>query len=63
MLLHSKAIGVIRNLLSSHDLDLRFHEPDIRSRVACLYLPLLDVVLGALPHLYDPQDNRLVDII
>ncbi|ELU18915.1 hypothetical protein CAPTEDRAFT_161690 [Capitella teleta] len=53
--LHNKAINCVRNLMSSHDMDPRFKDTDTRSRVACLYLPLLRIVMDALSQLYDPN--------
>lgn len=41
--------------MSSHDADVRYKAPDVRSRVACLYLPLIGIVAEALPQLYDPN--------
>ncbi len=51
---HYRAINVIRHLLTSHDSDLRFQDVDVKSRVASLYLPLVGIVMDALPQLYDP---------
>ena len=56
--LHFKAINLIRNLLASHDADPRYKDPDIKARVATLYLPLIDIVLRALPQLYDPDIEK-----
>lgn len=53
--LHGKAINVVRNLLASHDMDERFQDPDVKGRVATLYLPLLSIVMDALPQLHDPN--------
>lgn len=44
----------MKNLLSSHDADPRYQKSDVRARVAALYLPLIGVILDALPQLYDP---------
>ncbi|CAJ0919907.1 unnamed protein product, partial [Mesorhabditis belari] len=56
--LHAKAIGVVRNLLAAHEADSRLSEPTIRSRIATLYLPLIDIILDALPQLHDPYAGR-----
>jgi hypothetical protein len=56
--LHFKAINLIRNLLASHDADPRYKDRDVKARVATLYLPLMDVVLRALPQLYDPDIEK-----
>lgn len=49
--LHRQAIDMVCNLLASHDADDRFTDPDCRMRVASLYIPLLTVVMEALPQL------------
>ncbi|XP_072019097.1 dedicator of cytokinesis protein 7-like isoform X1 [Amphiura filiformis] len=49
--LHRQAIDMVCNLLASHDADERFTDPDCRMRVASLYVPLLSVVMDALPQL------------
>ncbi|CAN8028779.1 unnamed protein product, partial [Ixodes persulcatus] len=52
--LQGKAVNAVRNLLTSHDWDPRFTDLDaVRPRVATLYLPLVAVVVDALPCLYD----------
>ncbi|VDM49940.1 unnamed protein product [Toxocara canis] len=53
-LLHSRAVGLIRNLLSSHEADSRLLDTGVKSRVASLYLPLVGIVLDASSQLYDP---------
>ncbi|CAD7079957.1 unnamed protein product [Hermetia illucens] len=50
--LHGKAIRCIRNLMTFHDLDPRYAEPDARSRVAALYLPLFGIVMDTIPQLH-----------
>ncbi|CAN8011055.1 unnamed protein product, partial [Ixodes pacificus] len=59
--LQGKAVNAVRNLLTSHDWDPRFTDLDaVRPRVATLYLPLVAVVVDALPCLYDWRaDNRV----
>ena len=55
--LHSRAINILRNILSSHDFDQRLtlnDEKYNRNRVARLYLPLLNIVSNHLNHLFDP---------
>ncbi|XP_035782880.1 dedicator of cytokinesis protein 7-like [Anopheles albimanus] len=52
--LHAKAINCLRDLLTSHDLDPRYSEVDARARVAALYLPLLGIVMDAIPQLNFP---------
>ncbi|KAF2358297.1 DHR-1 domain [Trinorchestia longiramus] len=48
-----RAINALRNVLTCHDTDDRYarHAP-LRARVASLYLPLLDIMVDALPQLY-----------
>ena len=53
-MIHTRAINVVRNLLTSHDTDPRYTDADVRARVASLYLPLISIVIDALPQLYDP---------
>uniref|UniRef100_A0A674KDR4 Dedicator of cytokinesis 6 n=1 Tax=Terrapene triunguis TaxID=2587831 RepID=A0A674KDR4_9SAUR len=56
--LHKKVISALHNLLCSHDADTRYAAPPVRAHVAQLYLPLLSVVLDALPQLYDFTGER-----
>lgn len=53
-MIQHKAINVIRDLMASHDSDMRFQDLDIKSRIASLYLPLLGIVMESLNQLYDP---------
>nr|XP_020768292.1 dedicator of cytokinesis protein 8 [Odocoileus virginianus texanus] len=48
-----KAVSAIHSLLSSHDLDPRCMKPEVKVKVAALYLPLVGIILDALPQLYD----------
>lgn len=50
--LHSKIVNIIRNLMTSHDSDVRYAEPECKAIVAALYLPLLFIVMDMLPQLY-----------
>ncbi|BFY99508.1 hypothetical protein BsWGS_02548 [Bradybaena similaris] len=52
--IHHRAISVIHNILYNHDLDVRYTDPEVKSRVATLYLPLVAIVMEALPQLHDP---------
>lgn len=57
--IHHKAINVVRNLLYNHDLDVRYTDPEMKSRLAALYLPLIGITIEALPQLSDPSiDGR-----
>uniref|UniRef100_A0A8D2LI61 Dedicator of cytokinesis 6 n=1 Tax=Varanus komodoensis TaxID=61221 RepID=A0A8D2LI61_VARKO len=51
--LHKKAISTLHNLLCSHDSDARYMDHAVREHVAQLYLPLIGIVMDALPQLYD----------
>ncbi|KAB0406725.1 hypothetical protein E2I00_001547, partial [Balaenoptera physalus] len=48
-----KAVSAIHSLLSSHDLDPRCVKPEVKVKVAALYLPLVGIILDALPQLCD----------
>ncbi|XP_071439283.1 dedicator of cytokinesis protein 7 [Hetaerina americana] len=50
--LHNKAVNIIRNLMTSHDCDPRYSEPQCKARVAALYLPLIGIVMDSLAQLY-----------
>lgn len=50
--LHGKAIRCVRNLMTSHDFDSRYYERESRARFAVLYLPLLGIVMDAIPQLH-----------
>ncbi|KAK0179557.1 hypothetical protein PV327_005299 [Microctonus hyperodae] len=60
-LLQNKAIGTIRYVMSNHDGDSRYVDPSAKARVAALYLPLLNIVMDALPQLYhwDSKDKNV----
>uniref|UniRef100_A0A4W2DFD1 Dedicator of cytokinesis 7 n=1 Tax=Bos indicus x Bos taurus TaxID=30522 RepID=A0A4W2DFD1_BOBOX len=51
--LHKKVINMVHNLLSSHDSDPRYSDPQTKARVAMLYLPLIGIVMETVPQLYD----------
>ncbi|XP_053148937.1 dedicator of cytokinesis protein 8 isoform X2 [Hemicordylus capensis] len=48
-----KAVSSIHSLLSSHDLDRACLKPDVKVKVAALYLPLVGIILDALPQIHD----------
>uniref|UniRef100_A0A8C7F1M0 Dedicator of cytokinesis 7 n=1 Tax=Oncorhynchus kisutch TaxID=8019 RepID=A0A8C7F1M0_ONCKI len=52
-----KVISVVHNLLSSHDSDPRYADPEVKARVAMLYLPLIGIVMETLPQLHDFTDG------
>jgi len=49
--LHRKAISVVQNLLASHDVDPRYQSREAKARIAALYVPLIGIVIDALPQL------------
>ncbi|XP_023370872.1 dedicator of cytokinesis protein 7 [Otolemur garnettii] len=51
--LHKKVINMVHNLLSSHDSDPRYSDPQTKARVAMLYLPLIGVIMETVPQLHD----------
>lgn len=53
--LHNKVVNLVRNLMTCHDGDPRYVEPECRARVAALYLPLLGIIMDALPQLHGYQ--------
>uniref|UniRef100_A0A452V2K0 Dedicator of cytokinesis 8 n=1 Tax=Ursus maritimus TaxID=29073 RepID=A0A452V2K0_URSMA len=55
--LQRKAVSAIHSLLSSHDLDPRCVKPEVKVKIAALYLPLVGIILDALPQLYDFTGN------
>ncbi|KAK1126530.1 dedicator of cytokinesis protein 8-like isoform X2 [Acipenser oxyrinchus oxyrinchus] len=46
-----KAINATHSLLCSHDLDQRCSRPEVRSKIAALYLPLVGIIMDSLSHL------------
>lgn len=58
--IHQKSISVLRNLLLNHDLDVRYTDPEMKARLATLYMPIVGIVIDALPQLWDPNvEGRL----
>uniref|UniRef100_A0A3B4CPG9 Dedicator of cytokinesis 6 n=1 Tax=Pygocentrus nattereri TaxID=42514 RepID=A0A3B4CPG9_PYGNA len=55
--LHKKAISAVHSLLCSHDADLRYTDPQVRTHIAQLYLPLIPIVMETLPQLHDFTDT------
>uniref|UniRef100_A0A8C5XAJ3 Dedicator of cytokinesis 7 n=1 Tax=Malurus cyaneus samueli TaxID=2593467 RepID=A0A8C5XAJ3_9PASS len=56
--LHKKVINMVHNLLSSHDSDPRYADPQVKARVAMLYLPLIGVIMETVPQLYDFTESH-----
>ncbi|XP_034956195.2 dedicator of cytokinesis protein 8 isoform X2 [Zootoca vivipara] len=48
-----KAVSAIHSLLSAHDLDKSCLKPEVKVKVAALYLPLVGIILDALPQFHD----------
>uniref|UniRef100_A0A673BN96 Dedicator of cytokinesis 8 n=1 Tax=Sphaeramia orbicularis TaxID=375764 RepID=A0A673BN96_9TELE len=48
---HRKAINAIYSLLCSHDLDHRCIKPEVRAKVAALYLPLVGIIIDSTNYL------------
>ena len=59
MTLINQAIDTTRDLIACHDSDTRYDDVECRSSVAALYLPIVGLVIGALPQLhgYGSEDN------
>ncbi|XP_052346970.1 dedicator of cytokinesis protein 7-like isoform X8 [Oncorhynchus keta] len=55
--LHKKAISAVHSLMCSHDADPRYTDPQVRTHIAQLYLPLIPIVMDTLPQLHDFTDN------
>nr|CAD7401942.1 unnamed protein product [Timema cristinae] len=56
--LHSKAVNLVRNLMTCHDCDTRYVEMECKARVAALYLPLLGIIMDNLPQLYGYNSDQ-----
>ncbi|KAM6963296.1 dedicator of cytokinesis protein 7 isoform 11-T11 [Aplochiton taeniatus] len=56
--LHKKVVSVVHNLLSSHDSDPRYSDPEVKARVAMLYLPLIGIIMETLPQLHDFTESH-----
>ncbi|XP_040264247.1 dedicator of cytokinesis protein 7 isoform X4 [Bufo bufo] len=56
--LHKKVINMVHNLLSTHDSDPRYADPEVKARVAMLYLPLIGIVMETVPQLYDFTETQ-----
>uniref|UniRef100_A0A8C6V2M6 Dedicator of cytokinesis 8 n=1 Tax=Neogobius melanostomus TaxID=47308 RepID=A0A8C6V2M6_9GOBI len=54
-----KAINAVYSLLCSHDLDQRCMKPEIRAKMAALYLPLVGIIIDSTNYLdFTVCDNR-----
>lgn len=63
--IHGKAIRCIKNLMTSHDSDQRYSEPEAKARVAVLYLPVLGIIMDTIPqfHTYIQQGHDRLENI
>lgn len=59
--LHGRAIRCIKNLMTSHETDTRYLSSEARSRIAALYLPLLNIVMNAPLHCFEQEHYFLDD--
>lgn len=59
--LHGRAIRCLRNLMTSHETDTRYTASEARSRIAALYLPLLNIVMNAPLHTFEMERYFLDD--
>ena len=55
--LREKAIQVLRDLLASHDSDLRYNNGEARAKIASIYLPLLSILMDNYHILYKGADG------
>uniref|UniRef100_A0A8C5RMV5 DOCKER domain-containing protein n=1 Tax=Laticauda laticaudata TaxID=8630 RepID=A0A8C5RMV5_LATLA len=51
-----KAVSAVHSLMSSHDLDKYCLKSEMKVKIAALYLPLVGIILDALPQLHDFTD-------
>ena len=54
----TEAVDILRNVISTHDLDTRYETAASRSRVAILYLPLVGVAMEVLSYLHGYESDR-----
>lgn len=38
--------------MTTHDIDPRYSDPEVRARVAVLYLPLMGIIMDTIPQLH-----------
>ncbi|CAG9567548.1 unnamed protein product [Danaus chrysippus] len=55
--LQCAGVNAVLSLLSAHDADPRLSSPEVKARVAALYLPLVSIVMDAQPQLYKGFDG------
>ena len=54
----TEAVDILRNVISTHDLDTRYESAVTRSRVASLYMPLIGVAMEILSYLHGYESDR-----
>ena len=54
----AEAVAVLKDTISTHDLDPRYESTECRNRVAALYLPLIAVAMEVLPSLHGYESDR-----
>ncbi|KAI1280634.1 Dedicator of cytokinesis protein 7 [Halotydeus destructor] len=60
--IQSKALGLLKSLLTSHEWDDRYKEQSVREHIAALYVPLILIVIDALPQL-ESQEAGLAPLL
>ncbi|KAH7638366.1 dedicator of cytokinesis protein 7-like protein [Dermatophagoides farinae] len=55
--LQNRAADLIQSILNAFDWDHRFKDVNIRHRAACLFLPLIGIMIDVIDHLHDTKDN------
>lgn len=56
--LQLRSANILRSLMTSHDWDKRYKESVLKSQIACLYIPLIGIMIDVIPHLYDKNITR-----
>jgi len=54
----TNAVDILKDIVSTHDLDTRYETAQCRNRIASLYLPLLGVAMEVLPYLHGYESDR-----
>lgn len=54
----AEAVDVLKDTISTHDLDSRYETTECRNRIAALYLPLIAVAMEVLPSLHGYESER-----
>lgn len=56
--LREQAVELVRDLMASHDADVRYQSRRSRERIAMLYMPLLSIVMDNLANLYNGDKGK-----